>query len=116
MLDFEPSVSCACWMHSSCSAFLTGPVEHYCPVTYGQKIDPEGKYVKTFVPELRNFPDKYLYCPWTAPLDVQKECGCVIGVDYPNPIVNHLTAGIICVERLKTTFSALHSSSRENVN
>jgi len=34
-------------------------------------------------------PVKYLYEPWKAPLSVQKEAGCIIGQDYPHPIVDH---------------------------
>lgn len=36
----------------------TGPVEHYCPITFGQKIDPQGQYVRAYVPELQNFPSE----------------------------------------------------------
>ncbi len=56
LLDFEPAVSCGCWMKSSCSAFLTGPVEHFCPITFGMKIDPHGSYIRKYIPELRNYP------------------------------------------------------------
>lgn len=60
MLDFEVTVSSGCWMKSSCSAFIAGPVEHFCPVTYGRQIDPTGVFVRTFCPELKNFPGMYL--------------------------------------------------------
>ena len=56
MLDFEVTVSSGCWMKSSCSAFFTGPVEHFCPVTFGKQIDPTGIYIRTYCPELKNFP------------------------------------------------------------
>lgn len=64
MLDFEPSLSCGCWMRSSCSAFVTGPVEHYCPVTFGQKIDPQGLFIRAYIPELRNFPCECVQLRW----------------------------------------------------
>jgi len=51
--------------------------------------DPDGKYIREFVPELRNMPNKYIYCPWTAPIADQKKAGCIIGKDYPKPIVDH---------------------------
>lgn len=40
-----------------------------------------------YVPELASVPDKYLAEPWRMPAAVQAECGCVIGRDYPGPIV-----------------------------
>ena len=58
MLDFEPSVSCGCWMKSSCSAFITPPIEHYSPTSFGQKLDPTGIYVRTYVPEVRKMPNR----------------------------------------------------------
>ena len=56
LLDFEPCVSSGCWMRSSCSDFITGPVEHYCPITFGKKIDPSGKFIRHYLPELQQFP------------------------------------------------------------
>ena len=41
------------------------------------------------MPQLAKMPTEYVYEPWKAPLEVQKEAGCVIGVDYPAPIVDH---------------------------
>ena len=56
LLDYENSVSSGCWLKSSGSAFINGPMEHYCPVSYGIKIDPTGEYIRQYIPELRNFP------------------------------------------------------------
>jgi len=44
------------------------------------------------VPELRDVPDEYLTEPWTMPNGAQREAGCVIGEDYPAPIVDHSVA------------------------
>ena len=41
------------------------------------------------MPELSNYPVEYIYEPWKAPAEVQKKAGCVVGVDYPAPIVEH---------------------------
>jgi len=38
---------------------------------------------------LSKFPDKFIYEPWTAPKAVQEKCGCIVGKDYPKPIVDH---------------------------
>ena len=58
LLDYEPTVACGLWMKSSCSTFLHGPIPYYCPISFGQKIDPKGQYIRTFCPELRNMPSE----------------------------------------------------------
>ena len=54
-----------------------------------ERFDPQGDYVRRYVPELRPVPDEYLREPWTMPAELQREAGCVIGRDYPEPIVDH---------------------------
>lgn len=58
------------------------------PVSQGEKFDSSGEYTRKFVPELRDLPDKYLFKPYLAPLDVLKRAGITLGVDYPYPIVD----------------------------
>ncbi len=71
----------------------------YNPARQQQRFDPDGSYVRTNVPELKRVPDRYLAEPWTMPGDVQREAGCVIGTDYPAPIVDHATARREALER-----------------
>lgn len=60
----------------------------YNPALHQKRYDADGVYVREYVPELRGVPDKYLPEPWTMPESVQREVGCVIGTDYPAPIVD----------------------------
>ena len=53
------------------------------------QLDPEGDYIRKYLPQLARMPVEFIYEPWKAPESVQREAGCVIGVDYPGPIVNH---------------------------
>jgi deoxyribodipyrimidine photo-lyase len=62
------------------------------PTRQQVRFDPTGEYVRRYVPELRGLPDRYLAEPWTAPPEVQRAARCVIGVDYPAPIVEHRAA------------------------
>ncbi len=62
------------------------------PVTQGEKFDPEGEYVRTWVPELARMPAKYIHSPWDAPPDVLATAGVRLGTNYPRPIVLHETA------------------------
>lgn len=73
----------------------------YNPMTQQKRYDEDGSYVRYYVPELSKVPDKYLAEPWTMPPDVQQEVGCVIGKDYPEPIVDHAAARIDTLERFR---------------
>ena len=64
----------------------------YNPSTQRDKFDPDGAFTRKYVPELKNVPDKYLSSPWTMPEDIQHEVGCIIGKDYPEPVVDHKQA------------------------
>jgi deoxyribodipyrimidine photo-lyase len=62
------------------------------PVTQGQTYDPDGAYVRRYVPEIANIPDKYIHTPWTMPQQVAEAAGVKLGRDYPLPIVDHKEA------------------------
>lgn len=55
--------------------------------------------------------DEYIYCPWMAPIEIQMAAGCRIGIDYPNPIVDHATAGFLCCEKLRSVMDMVHQGS-----
>ncbi len=62
------------------------------PILQGEKFDPEGRYVRRFVPELEHLPDRYIHRPFEAPAAVLAEAGIVLGRDYPRPLVDHTEA------------------------
>ena len=64
----------------------------YNPTRHQERYDPDGEYVRRYVPELRDVPGEFLAEPWRMPAAVQSESGCVIGRDYPEPIVDHAEA------------------------
>ena len=64
----------------------------YNPARHQERFDADGVYVRRYVSELREVPDAFLAEPWRMPADVQAECGCVIGRDYPAPVVDHAEA------------------------
>ena len=47
---------------------------------------------RRYLPPLKSFPAQYIYEPWTAPLDIQQQAGCVVGHDYPAPMLDHYQA------------------------
>ena len=62
------------------------------PVSQGKRFDPEGAYVRKWIPELDRLPDKYIHCPWEAPADVLTDASVELGSDYPLPLVDHAEA------------------------
>lgn len=59
------------------------------PILQGEKFDPEGKFVKTYLPELKNVPKKWIHKPWLAPEAELAKAKVVLGKSYPHPIVDH---------------------------
>ena len=62
------------------------------PTTQSQKFDPEGRFIRRYVPELARLPDKYLHAPSTASAALLLQAGVRLGVDYPAPVVEHAAA------------------------
>ncbi|MCB1675450.1 MAG: deoxyribodipyrimidine photo-lyase [Halioglobus sp.] len=62
------------------------------PTAQSEKFDPQGSYVRRWVPELAKLPDQYLHRPWRAPADVLADAAVVLGETYPEPIVDHRAA------------------------
>ncbi|KFQ54159.1 Cryptochrome-1, partial [Nestor notabilis] len=92
LLDADYSSNAGNWMWLSASAFFHRYTRIFCPVRFGKRTDPEGQYIRKYLPVLKNFPSKYIYEPWTASAEEQKQAGCIIGQDYPFPMVNHKEA------------------------
>ena len=72
------------------------------PVTQGQKFDPDGVYVRRFVPEIASLPDKWIHRPWDAPDQVLTEAGVILNDTYPAPIVDHASARTRALEAFKS--------------
>jgi deoxyribodipyrimidine photo-lyase len=71
------------------------------PTRQLQRFDPDGAYVREYVPELRRVPQAHLAEPWTMDEATQEHCGCRIGEDYPEPIVDHAEARREALDRYR---------------
>ncbi len=58
------------------------------PVSQGEKFDPDGAYVRRYVPEIAKLPNRYLHAPWSAPPLVLAQAGVSLGKTYPAPLVD----------------------------
>lgn len=107
LLDADWSVNAGSWMWLSCSSFFQQFFHCYCPVSFGRRTDPNGDYIRRYLPVLRGFPAKYIYDPWNAPESVQKAAKCIIGVHYPKPMAHHAEASRLNIERMKQIYQQL---------
>jgi deoxyribodipyrimidine photo-lyase len=94
LVDGDPAVNNGNWQWIASVGSDSQPVGRrlLSPTRQQERFDPDGVYVRRWVPELRCVPNAHLAEPWRMPRDVALECGCVIGRDYPWPIVDHASA------------------------
>jgi deoxyribodipyrimidine photo-lyase len=90
------------WQWSAgCGADAAPFFRIFAPVLQGERFDPEGAYVRRWIPELARMPADFIHSPWTAPQSVLDEAGVVLGKSYPNPIVDHPTARLAALAAFK---------------
>ncbi len=77
---------------AGCGADAAPYFRIFNPMLQGKKFDPDGAYVRRWVPELESLPDKHLHEPWSAPAEELKKAGVELGKTYPEPIVDHAAA------------------------
>jgi len=93
LVDADPGSNPANWQWVAGSGADAAPYFRiFNPTLQGQKFDPDGVYVRRFVPELAALPDRYLHTPWDAPKSVLSDAGVTLGETYPTPIVDHARA------------------------
>ncbi|XP_039961054.1 cryptochrome-1 [Bactrocera tryoni] len=90
LLDADWSVCAGNWMWVSSSAFerLLDSSLVSCPIAFSKRLDPKGEYIRQYVPELAKIPQEYIHEPWRMPQEMQENYECVIGVQYPERIVD----------------------------
>ena len=91
--DFDLSANNGGWQWASSSGCDAQPYFRiFNPISQSEKFDPEGKFIRRYVPELTQLPTAALHAPWLAkPLELQT-AEVVIGKIYPAPIVDHAEA------------------------
>ncbi|MBA4791622.1 MAG: deoxyribodipyrimidine photo-lyase, partial [Rhizobiales bacterium] len=90
LVDADPANNPASWQWVAGTGMDAAPYFRvFNPVLQGEKFDPAGAYVRTFVPELAHLPDKVIHKPWAADAATLSRAGVRLGVTYPRPLVDH---------------------------
>jgi deoxyribodipyrimidine photo-lyase len=93
LLDYDLAANIGGWQWSAGVGTDAQPwFRIFNPVTQSEKFDPEGQFIRRYLPELAGVPDKFLHAPWRA--------GGVVG--YPAPIVDHAQARIVTLALFKS--------------
>nr|CCA14865.1 cryptochrome putative [Albugo laibachii Nc14] len=104
LIDMDWAINVGNWLWVSASCFFHDFQNVFSPSTFPQQYYNEQEaaiYIKHYIPELQNMPDRYVFEPWRAPLNIQKSVNCLIGKDYPFPILDHHVASKKCILALK---------------
>ncbi|GIV10834.1 MAG: deoxyribodipyrimidine photo-lyase [Fimbriimonadales bacterium] len=104
-VDYEPGIH---WSQIQMQSGSTGisAFRVYNVVKQSYDQDPTGAFIRRWVPELRRAPTAWIHEPYRMPPEMQRACGCVIGVDYPAPIVEHESAARAAREKLRHAYSS----------
>jgi len=93
LVDADPASNPGNWQWVAGSGADASPYFRiFNPILQGEKFDPEGSYVRRWVPELVHLPDRYVNKPWAASAAVLEKAGVTLGKTYPHPIVDHAQA------------------------
>lgn len=106
LVDADLANNSASWQWvAGCGADAAPYFRIFNPVLQGTKFDPEGNYVKRWVPELAAVPAKHVHAPWEMKPAAAAAIGLQLGIDYPMPMVDHATArarALAAFEQIKT--------------
>ncbi len=93
LVDADLASNAASWQWVAGSGADAAPYFRiFNPIKQGETFDPEGKYIRQWVPELAKLPDDCIHKPWEAPPTVLAASGVTLGKTYPHPIVDHASA------------------------
>lgn len=93
LIDGDPAANNGGWQWTAGTGTDAAPYFRiFNPITQSKKFDSRGIYIRRWLPELGNVPDKNIHEPWLMSREDQIKSGCIIGRDYPAPIVEHAAA------------------------
>lgn len=93
LVDFDVANNAMGWQWVTGSGIDSAPYFRiFNPIIQSEKFDPNGDYIRKWVPELAKLPSPYIHRPWDTPLNILEESNIQLGSTYPHPIVDHSSA------------------------
>jgi deoxyribodipyrimidine photo-lyase len=93
LVDGDPAANNGGWQWTAGTGTDAAPYFRiFNPILQSKRHDPDGKFIRRWVPELAEVPDRDIHEPWKMDEETQRASGCTVGKDYPAPIVNHAWA------------------------
>ena len=100
LIDFDLAANNGGWQWASSSGCDAQPYFRiFNPVSQSEKFDPQGKFIRRYLPQLAGLSDKSIHAPWAAPAMERLSAGVELGRDYPHPVVDHALAREKTLER-----------------
>lgn len=102
LIDFDLAANSGGWQWAASVGCDAQPwFRIFNPVTQSERFDAQGKFIRRYLPELARVPDTFIHAPWRLPVAEQQQVGCVIGRDYPAPVVEHAAQRVRALDLFK---------------
>jgi deoxyribodipyrimidine photo-lyase len=93
LVDGDPASNNGGWQWTAGTGTDAAPYFRiFNPTSQSMRHDPQGSYIRRWLPELEGVPDEYIHQPWLMPQEIQQKSACILGHDYPYPIIDHAEA------------------------
>ena len=93
LVDADLASNAASWQWvAGCGTDAAPYFRIFNPTIQGTKFDPDGTYIRKWLPEISKLPDQLIHAPWTAKPIELADAGIELGRDYPDPIIDHSMA------------------------
>jgi deoxyribodipyrimidine photo-lyase len=98
--DFDLASNNGGWQWASSSGCDAQPYFRiFNPITQSEKFDPEGRFIRRYLPQLQPLSNKEIHAPWLVPAMLLEQKGIKLGRDYPEPLLRHDEARLRTLER-----------------
>lgn len=107
LIDYDLAANSGGWQWAASVGCDAQPwFRIFNPLAQSEKFDPQGVFIRRYMPELAQVPEKFIHAPWRLPVSEQMRLGVVVGQTYPAPIVEHARQRVQALALFKAIVSA----------